>query len=1274
MLKRKKISLVIFLFILSLTIFSAYIYGSSGRFDEFSGTGHTGCHNAAVLSSSGYFDVVLSSGNTVETDEVFTISLTVRSFTEANGQDLSLGFADLSPRGDNALWQTDGGSFDVKQYDSVNIDGSGDSSGYIFTLTAPPSTASYTLIADAVYDNPSGGGADDLIYITTNIALTVVPADSSPPSIAITAPSNNAFVSGASVAITATVDDGAGVGVDQVWAEITNATYSENVTMSGTEPNYSGTWDSTVVFDGTYTLAIKGNDTAGNLNNTESITIKVDNTAPSITIDSVIPNPSNGIIVITAGNSTEIIDGNGIMANVSLPSGGYIYPTMTYQGSNKWNGTFDVSLYSDGTFNVRVNGTDLAGNTGYAGPTAVTGDTANPTIVINSPNSSNAFNSTAPNFSVTISDTNLDVQWYTIDSGITNNTFVGSTGTIDQTLWDAKGNESVTLTFYANDTASNEISASVTIIKDILAPSISITIPSTNDLIGPTAPNYSLSITEGNLDSIWYSLNGGTTNSSVVGASGTINQGLWDAANNGTVTITFWANDTVGNTGTNSVDVQLDDTAPIITISTPIINDLIGPTAPSYSLSITEGNLDSIWYSLNGGTTNSSVVGASGTINQGLWDAANNGTVTITFWANDTLGNLGMSTVDVELDDTAPIITITTPSTNDLIGPTAPSYSLSITEGNLDSIWYSLNGGTTNSSVVGASGTIYQALWDAANNGTVTITFWANDTLGNLGMSTVDVELDETAPIITITTPNLNDLIGPTAPGYSLSITEGNLDSIWYSLNGGITNSSVVGASGTINQAIWDAANNGTVTITFWANDTLGNLGMSTVDVELDDTAPLITINSPNTNDLFGNSAPSYSLSITEGNLDSIWYSLNGGITNSSVVGASGTINQVLWDAESNGTLTIIFWVNDTLGNLAFDSVNVIKEIILPIVNITNPSPDGAQISGSAISISGNADGTGSTIVSIFINDTRWGDGTLRPQTDPSGSMSGTFIFNNRTIITPGFYWVEINITDSAGNVNSSIRYFQVVSGDSTPPILTITSITPDPTNGYVEIIITSNEALSALPLLNITLPNSTVVFRPMTLISPLTWSANYTVDADGTFSIKINGTDGSGNTGYVSNTFEGDLTDPIININNPIPSELFGVIAPNFNLTIVEINFDSIWYTLDNGLTNTSAPGTIGTINQGLWDALLNGTVTIRFYTNDTAGNLNYSEITVRIDNTDPAVTILTPNLNDLIGISAPTYSLSITEPNLDSIWYSLNGGITNSSVVGASGTINQA
>ena len=920
----------------------AFLNAQPNKFPTFTGAGHTDCHSntPAYESVGGYFDIILSSGNTVETNEVFTITLTVRNFLESSSEDLSLGFPDGTPgRGDNALWQTDGGTFNTTQYDAVSLSGTGDSPSYDFTLNAPTSTGSYTLVADAIHDEPDGDGAEEIVFVTVNITLTVVIGDNSAPSVVITAPSTNTYVRGSIVSITATANDGAGAGVDQVWAEISNATYSENVTLSGTEPNYSGTWDSTVVFDGTYTLTLYANDTAGNLNNTESISIQVDNTAPSITLDSVIPNPSNGITVITASNSTEVLDGNGIMANVSLPGGGYYFPTMTFQGGNTWNGTFDVNSYSDGTFNVRVNGTDLAGNTGFAGPTAVTGDTANPSITINSPNMNDAFNSTAPSFSVTISDTNLDTQWYTIDSGTTNTTFAGSSGTINQTLWDVKGNETMILAFYANDTAGNEYSASVVIIKDILVPSISITIPSTNDLIGVSAPTYSLSITEGNLDSIWYSLNGGTiSNSSVVSASGTIDQALWDAELDGNVTITFWANDTLGNLGINTVKIQKDTSGPVVVLNSPNTNDIFSFLSPSYDLSIS--GVNTTWYTLNNGITNTTFSGTTGNINQTLWNGLVNGTYILRFYANDSVGNVNYDEVSVIKDVLSPVVGITTPNTNDLIGVSAPSYSLSITEGNIDSIWYSLNGGvTSNSSVVSVSGTIDQALWDAASNGSVTITFWANDTAGNVGTNTVDVVLDELAPIISITIPNTNDLIGVSAPTYSLSIIEGNLDSIWYSLNDGVSsNSSIVGASGTIDQALWDAASNGSVTITFWANDTLGNVGINTVDVLLDELVPIISITTPNTNDLIGVTAPTYSLSITEGNLDSIWYSLNNGLTsNSSVVSASGTINQALWDLAFNGTVTITFWANDTLGNLGINTVDVELDNTAPIITINQP-------------------------------------------------------------------------------------------------------------------------------------------------------------------------------------------------------------------------------------------------------------------------------------------------------------------------------------------------
>ncbi len=69
---------------------------------------------------------------------------------------------------------------------------------------------------------------------------------------------------------------------------------------------------------------------------------------------------------------------------------------------------------------------------------------------------------------------------------------------------------------------------------------------------------------------------------------------------------------------------------------------------------------------------------------------------------------------------------------------------------------------------------------------------------------------------------------------------------------------------------------------------------------------------------------------------------------------------------------------------------------------------------------------------------------------------------------------------------------------------------------------------------------------------------------------------------------------------------------APSFDLTIVETNLDTIWYTLDDGITNIIC-GTSGTIDQTIWDNLADGTYTLKFYANDTLGNLGSSEVTVK-------------------------------------------------------------
>jgi len=90
------------------------------------------------------------------------------------------------------------------------------------------------------------------------------------------------------------------------------------------------------------------------------------------------------------------------------------------------------------------------------------------------------------------------------------------------------------------------------------------------------------------------------------------------------------------------------------------------------------------------------------------------------------------------------------------------------------------------------------------------------------------------------------------------------------------------------------------------------------------------------------------------------------------------------------------------------------------------------------------------------------------------------------------------------------------------------------------------------------------------------------------------------------------DNIAPIITIIFPLPDGVFGLVAPNYNITIDELYLDMIWYTLDGGITNYTITSLTGTFNQTAWDALSEGNVTIRFYASDALDRIGYQEVTI--------------------------------------------------------------
>jgi len=94
-----------------------------------------------------------------------------------------------------------------------------------------------------------------------------------------------------------------------------------------------------------------------------------------------------------------------------------------------------------------------------------------------------------------------------------------------------------------------------------------------------------------------------------------------------------------------------------------------------------------------------------------------------------------------------------------------------------------------------------------------------------------------------------------------------------------------------------------------------------------EDGVPIITVNSPIEGGRFGNAAPTFSLTVTDIYLVSMWYTLDDGQHNYTFTGLFGTIGQSAWDAMSDGTITITFYVLDIAGNIGTADITIGKNI-----------------------------------------------------------------------------------------------------------------------------------------------------------------------------------------------------------------------------------------------------------------------------------------------------------------------------------------------------------
>lgn len=173
--------------------------------------------------------------------------------------------------------------------------------------------------------------------------------------------------------------------------------------------------------------------------------------------------------------------------------------------------------------------------------------------------------------------------------------------------------------------------------------------------------------------------------------------------------------------------------------------------------------------------------------------------------------------------------------------------------------------------------------------------------------------------------------------------------------------------------------------------------------------------------------------------------------------------------------------------------------------------------------------------------------------------------------------------------------------------------------------------------------------------IDPTIW----TNQPEGVIIIRVFVNDTAGNSNSSDLQIIKDSIVPSIDIINPLDGTLFSE-APEIEVSIFDIHINETWYTVIGSGQNYPFSTSSFEMNSTLWSAQDEDAVIIRIYANDTAGNLEYADLTIVKDSLNPILTINSPLGGMQFGITPPTINITITELHLDKFWFRINDSST--------------
>lgn len=227
------------------------------------------------------------------------------------------------------------------------------------TISSPPYTLTYDtnglvdgshMINAVVYDRAGNVGSSSMVTFST---------DNTAPTVSITQPSDAVDVAG-SVTIAATAFDLEGVDRVEFFVD------GVQISTDSTEP-YESAWNTTAIADGTHTIRTRAFDGVGSFADSVTITVNVDNTAPTLTFDDP---PADASVVNDVTLSASANDASGVTQVDFLVDGVVVGSDNTAPFSYVW----DSSTAANGTVALSATATDTLGNSVTSAPVTVTVD------------------------------------------------------------------------------------------------------------------------------------------------------------------------------------------------------------------------------------------------------------------------------------------------------------------------------------------------------------------------------------------------------------------------------------------------------------------------------------------------------------------------------------------------------------------------------------------------------------------------------------------------------------------------------------------------------------------------------------------------------------------------------------------------------------------------------------------------------------------------------------------------------------------------------------